>query len=133
MGTQNNTSTDCNAVRIRELNDRLRKTFTGGHICITGGITERCDTKAILAAVQAFDAFNDANDPYREHDFGAIDVGELIKIGKHPPIENQAGVEAPIVFFKMDYYANGMQEGSSDPTDPAVTERVLTIFLAEEY
>jgi len=104
-----------NADRIRELNDQLRRTFTGGAICITRGVCERCDTNAVLAAVQAFDSFNDANDPWREHDFGALEL------------------EGQTLFWKIDYYAPGMQGGSPDPADPRITERILTIMLAEDY
>ena len=50
-----------------------------------------------------------------EHDFGAIDLdGERF-------------------FFKIDYFDLTRALYSTDPADPAVTERVLTIMLASEY
>jgi hypothetical protein len=104
-----------NADRIRELNDRLRRTLTGGAICITRGVCERCDTNAVLAAVQTFDTFNHANDPWGERDFGALTI------------------DGQDLFWKVDYYGPGMQGGSPDAADPRVTERVLTVMLAEEY
>ena len=74
------------------------------------------DTLAkVMPAIRQFDDFSENNDPYEEHDCAAIEVdGERI-------------------FWKIDYYDKTMQGGSPDPTDPKVTERVMTIMLAEEY
>ena len=103
------------AAKIRALNDQFRRTFNGGAICITRAVSERCDVSAVLAAVQAFDTFNEANDPFREHDFGALDF------------------EGETIFWKIDFYSNDMQHGSPDASDPSVTQRILTVLLAEEY
>lgn len=103
--------------RIRELNDLLRTTFIGGRVMITCGIRERGQAfeSACVEAVQRFSAFTADNDPYGEHDFGAVTV------------------ENTKVFFKVDYYDRDLRFGSEDPSDPLVTARVLTIMLAEEY
>ena len=69
----------------------------------------------ILHAVMLHESFTDDSDPYREHDFGSVNVGEHT------------------AFFKIEYFALDMLHGSPDPSDPSVTERVLTIMLAEEY
>lgn len=37
------------------------------------------------------------------------------------------------VWFKLDYYAPGLEFGSEDPADPAKTVRVMTILLPEDY
>lgn len=103
--------------RIRQLNDNLRRTYTGGLVTITAGIQALGPSAAqeILAAIQRYDQFEVGNDPYQEHDFGCVTAG-----GER-------------VFWKIDYYAKQLEFGSPDPSDPAVTTRVITIMLASEY
>ncbi len=38
-----------------------------------------------------------------------------------------------MIFFKIDYFDKALAYHSPDPADPSVTERVITIMLAEEY
>jgi hypothetical protein len=101
--------------KIRELNDQFRQTMRGGRLMLTRGIVGRDDTNAILDRVRQFNTLSEGNDPYGEHDFGAFD---------------HAGDK---VFWKIDYYDPELVQGSEDPSDPAVTTRVLTIMLADEY
>jgi hypothetical protein len=103
------------ATTTRDLNDRFRQTLVGGRVMLTRGIVGRDDTQTILDRVRTFDDFSEGNDPYGEHDFGAFD---------------QAGEK---IFWKIDYYDADMTAGSPDPADAAVTTRVLTVMLAEEY
>jgi len=37
------------------------------------------------------------------------------------------------IMFKIDYFDSSLAQHSPDPADPAVTQRVITIMLAEEY
>jgi hypothetical protein len=37
------------------------------------------------------------------------------------------------IFFKIDYLDQDLSMHSPDPADPSVTQRVITIMLAEEY
>jgi hypothetical protein len=103
--------------RIRELNDALRATLTGGKIMLTNGVValgpEAQDL--IIQALTRYDDFDADNDPYGEHDFGLIvvDGNELL--------------------FKIDYYDLDLTYHSPDPADPCVTTRVLTVMLASEY
>ena len=102
---------------IRILNDRFRRTLKGGAVVVTAGIVAlSSDVQTqILAAVQAFDDFDDGNDPWHEHDFGAIEcAGER-------------------VLFKIDYFELTRAAHAEDPADPSKTERVMTIMLASEY
>jgi len=103
--------------RIRALNDAFRRTFIGGAVMITQGVEAMPldQRRSLIQKIRSFDAFSDANDPHHEHDFGAVD---------------EAGVRC---FWKIDYYDRKTEFGSPDPSDPAVTTRVLTIMRADEY
>jgi hypothetical protein len=105
------------AERIRDLNDELRTTGIGGTTYLTRGMWALgSDFVAhAVAAVRAFNAFSDDNDPWQEHDCATLEV------------------DGETVIFKIDYYDVNMEYGSSDAADPNVTRRVLTIMLAEEY
>jgi len=117
------------AKRIAALNDLFRLDFfvptfgprpVPGQIVCTRGIsalppeTQIC----IWAEVSGFNNFAEDDDPYGEHDFGALDM---------------SGVPETI-FWKIDYYSDrSCAFGSEDPSDPVQCFRVLTIMLASEY
>jgi len=105
------------ASRIRELNDQFRHALTGGLLHITRGVIALGGKQQaiILDAIAAFDAFSPEDDPYGEHDFGALTI------------------DGTRILFKIDYFDRGLSGRSPDPADPSVTMRVLTIMLAEEY
>jgi hypothetical protein len=102
---------------IAELNDALRRSFTGGEVFITRGVRAlpRSAQAAIIVRVRTFDAFGPDNDPYGEHDFGSFEY---------------SGIS---IFWKIDYYDTKLEFHSPDPADPTVTTRVLTILRSEEY
>jgi Protein of unknown function (DUF3768) len=105
------------SARISALNDELRRFGRGGRIMITSGI-QALDAEAVarvLAAVAGFDAFTAGNDPYGEHDCAILAVDGLR------------------VLFKIDYYDCSLTYHSPDPSDPTMTERVMTVMLANEY
>lgn len=82
----------------------------------TGDIKDDQDTiTEIIAAVAAFSDFTQDNDPHHEHDCAVMTVDE------HR------------IIWKIDAYDREMTFASPDPADPAVTVRVLTIMLADEY
>jgi hypothetical protein len=102
---------------IRTLNDALRRTGAGGKTMLSRGIAG-LPTDALakaLRAVAAFDAFMPDNDPYGEHDCASLEV------------------EGHSIIWKIDYFDPTLSHHSDDATDPALTRRVLTIMLAEEY
>jgi len=103
---------------IANLNDAFRKHQSGnGHIMITHGVQAlgQQAMENICKMVTEFDQFTTDNDPHNEHDFGAFEY------------------ETTRIFWKIDYYALDLKHGSENPADPAITSRVLTIMLAEEY
>ena len=112
-----NTLSHPNSQKIATLNDALRKRGEGGRIMLTTGI-QALGQKAVhevIKQIRAFDAFTEDNDPYGEHDFASITVN------------------GNKIFWKIDAYDRNLEYASPDPTDPAVTVRIMTVMMAEEY
>ena len=105
------------AAPIAQLNDAFRRSFIGGQVVKTAGVLTLLEAEriAVLLAVRCFDSFDGDNDPHGEHDFGAVEIG------------------SQRCFWKIDAYNLDLRGHSLNPADPAVTARVLTIMLAEEY
>jgi hypothetical protein len=103
--------------RLAALNDRLRQTRAGGMVMVTRGVKARGEhfVGAALAAIAQQSIFDPADDPYGEHDFGAVEV------------------EGVRLFWKIDYFDPSLRFAASDPADPSACRRVLTVMLAEEY
>ncbi len=103
--------------RIRALNDELRHNLPDAHAVLTAGVAALgADAVArIVKTIAVYDDFCHANDPYEEHDFGSFEA------------------DGHLIFFKIDYFDKQGAFHSPDPSDPAVTQRVITIMLAEEY
>lgn len=103
--------------RVAVLNDRLRKTFSGGRVVLTQQVDAlEYEVKLkVFGLIRGFDDFTQDNDPYGEHDFGAVEAdGEKI-------------------FWKIDYFDNNLEYHSLDKSVEAITTRVLTIMKVEEY
>lgn len=103
---------------IAKLNDGFRRSGgLGGRFMITAGVQALgpIHVAELNRLVIRFDDFTEDNDPYGEHDFGSIEYG------------------GQKFFWKIDAYDKSLEFGSPDPTDPAVTTRVLTLMLAQEY
>ncbi|WP_338834093.1 DUF3768 domain-containing protein [Bradyrhizobium septentrionale] len=99
------------------LNDELRRDLTRGAAFMTPGVAALGPDLAerIFDAITLYDDFCKDSDPYGEHDFGSLKI------------------EGHTIFFKIDYFSKDMTMGSPDPSDPSVTERIITIMLADEY
>jgi Protein of unknown function (DUF3768) len=108
---------DAKTARIRALNDELRQNFAAGIAVMTPGVAALGAEaiERIVKTIAVFDDFCHANDPHEEHDFGAFDA------------------DGHMIYFKIDYFDQSMSMHSPDPADPSVTQRVITIMLAEEY
>ena len=101
-------------LKIRELNDQLRKTLSVGlgRVIMTATVTAM-DSSARHELVRKFQNFED-NDPYGEHDFGMVEM------------------DGQKYYFIIDYYDKNMEAGSASPEDPMVTCRVLTFMHSNE-
>lgn len=108
---------DERTTRIRTMNDRLRVSGIGGQVVMTAGVAARGEAfaAAVMHSIGTYSNFNPENDPRGEHDLGAMEV------------------EGAKLFWKIDYYAPGLEGGSEDPSDATKTDRVLTIMLARDY
>jgi hypothetical protein len=109
---------DTSTAKIRSLNDSFRQQLViGGTVLLTPGVSRLPETRraVLLDLVRKFDKFTPDDDPYGEHDFGAV------------------GLAGEWYFFKIDYYDQSKTAGSPDPADPAVTHRVMTVMRADEY
>jgi hypothetical protein len=102
---------------IRALNDDLRLHHRGGRIVATRGVHAHglLFLAAVLDKLASPIVFNEDNDPYGEHDFGALTV---------------SGVK---LFWKIDYFDESLTSAAVDPADPSQCCRILTIMLVEEY
>ena len=105
------------SAKIRALNDRLRKSLTGGRVVMTRAVSALPDAvrARALELTLTFGEFTaEIVSWYKEHDFGSFEVDG------HK-------------FFFTRHYDKSTRYGSEDPTYPEKTTRVLTIMLAEEY
>ncbi len=103
--------------QIRALNDQLRQNFSEGKAVMTCGVAALgAEAVALIVkTISVYDDFCHANDPHEEHDFGSFKA------------------DGHVIFFKIDYYDKSLAYHSPDAADRSVTERVITIMLAEEY
>jgi hypothetical protein len=98
---------------IAELNDKFRKSPPNRDWKFTQGARE--NVLELIKAIATFDTFTEDNDPYREHDFGSIEI------------------QGEKYFWKIDYHDPDLEYGSEDPSDPELTRRVMTIMHSSEY
>ena len=102
---------------IATLNDKFRKSFIGGEVLLSAGITAMSseDKANIVSMVQNFNDFTEDNNVYGERDFGSFDYKD------------------EKILWKIDYYDLNHKYMSEDPSNPDITNRVLTIMTVYEY
>jgi hypothetical protein len=114
------------AALIAGQNDAFRRSILGtnpaadalqGQFVMTRGVAALGPDAqlALTRSVASFDAFNADSDPHGWHEMGVIDL------------------DGTTVWFKIDLYDVDYQYGSSEPSDPEQTRRVLTLLLPSEY
>ena len=99
------------AETIARKNDRIRKNLSGAVIMLTQGVQSLSgqDRDELFKKIREFDKFDKGNDPYSEHDFGAVEHG------------------GDKYFFKFDYLDNALKYFKEDGN------RILTIMRSDEY
>jgi Protein of unknown function (DUF3768) len=122
------------AARIARLND-LARIAMGIACTVVATVRFRSlpdtDQSRVRELVETFDAFTEDNDPHEERDFGCIyQVGDDRWTTERPRVRED---ERERVFWKLDYFDRELRFASDDAADPAITRRVLTIMLADEY
>ena len=120
--------------RIARLNDLARSAMGVACTAIaTDGFRTlpTADQSRVRELIETFDAFDENNNPHGERDFGCIyQLTDGRWTTERPRVPDD---ERERVFWKLDYYDRAMRFASDDAADPAVTRRVLTIMLADEY
>ena len=120
--------------RIARLNDLARRAM--GIACTavaTVGFRSlpESDQSRVRELIETYDAFDEDNDPHGERDFGAIyQITDGRWTTERPRVRDD---ERERIFWKFDYYDRDLRFGSEDAANPAITRRVLTIMLADEY
>ena len=99
------------AETIARKNDYIRKNLRGAVIMVTPSVQSLSeqDGEALFRKIRDFNEFDKGNDPYGEHDFGAV---------------NHGGVK---YFFKFDYLDDSFKYFKEDGN------RILTIMRSDEY
>jgi hypothetical protein len=120
--------------RIARLNDLARQAM--GVACTavaTVGFRSlpASNQSRVRELIETYDAFDEDNDPHDERDFGTIyQLFDGRWTTERPRLRED---ERERVFWKLDYYDRDLRFGSEDAANPAITRRVLTIMLSDEY
>ena len=93
--------------KIAELNDRARQNLENYFLTPQVRSLPQEQLQEVIEAVKNFTNFT--------HDFGSFKVGE------------------EDYYFKIDYYNKAIECGSPDPTNVALTRRVITVMHWSEY
>jgi Protein of unknown function (DUF3768) len=102
--------------RICELDDNLRKSFSGGEVVLTASVAALPNMvkAAVLDQVALFEVFNEENDPYGMHDYGSFDY------------------RSREFFFKIEFFTLEPSDVPLDLTDPKKALRIMTVGLVQD-
>jgi Protein of unknown function (DUF3768) len=120
--------------RIARLNDLARRAM--GVACTavaTVGFRSlpEADQSRVRELIETYDAFDEDSDPHGERDFGTI---YQLACGRWTTERSRLrDDERERVFWKLDYFDRDLKFASEDAANPAITRRVLTIMLSDEY
>jgi hypothetical protein len=122
------------SARIARLNDQARQAMgVACTVVATVGFRSLPDANqsCVRELIETYDAFDEDNDPHGERDFGTIyQLADGRWTTERPRLRED---ERERVFWKLDYYDRRMAFASDDAANPAITRRVLTIMLSDEY
>jgi hypothetical protein len=107
---------DAKTACIRALNDQLRRSFAEGIAVMTPGVAALGPeaVERMSKPSQCSTTFAMRTTRMRNTDFGAFEA------------------DGHMIYFKIDYFDRELSMHSPDPADPSITQRVITIMLAEE-
>ena len=121
--------------KIAAQNDKFRKTFEGGKVLLTCGVSALplMQQQEIMQKVRTFNNFTEDNDPYNEHETSlsfAREERPQQRLVVRASRKRQLGEK---IFWKIDYYDKDYRYLSENPCNPNITNRVMTIMLSYEY
>jgi hypothetical protein len=113
-------------------NDNARRGMDRCHAVDSAGFAmlPLADRREITSLVARYDDWDDASNPYDEHDFGIV---YLRKCGGWTTGKPEPGTWDHAIFWKFDYRDARGRGPALTPWDKASTIRVLTFLLPEEY
>lgn len=133
--------------KIAQQNDKFRKTFCGGQVLLTYGISSLPMPQQfeITQKVKEFNNFTEGNDPYGEHET-SLSVAREERPKQYLVVRTSRKMKSSVavqfgcfeykgqqIFWKIDLYDLNYEFYSPQPDDENQTNRTLTIMLAEEY
>lgn len=123
----------------QRLND-LARTQMGetGKLYVTPDVMalDFTDRRTLRRALEAYDSWDDGDDPYGVHDFGCLygtgPSGEMVWSCEAIDTDEEP-FEGTKIFWKIDVYATDMKHGAETPWIEGESVGVLTIMTASEY
>ena len=106
-------------LRNEPISEKLCFKFWSSALILTPMVVNSPSTWDILYQITKFNNFNKDNDPYGEHDFGAIEINKPINEGSY--------------YFKIDYFENNSMDYGAENHLLGPCYRAITIMHSSEY